>query len=40
LVEAAESLGIARSTAIKDWAYAKARLRILLADLQQQPELL
>jgi RNA polymerase sigma factor (TIGR02999 family) len=33
LVEAAEALGIARSTAIEDWAYAKSRLRILLADL-------
>lgn len=32
LVEAAEALGIARSTAIEDWAYAKSRLRILLAD--------
>ena len=34
LVEAAEALGIARSTAIEDWAYAKSRLRILLADSQ------
>jgi len=32
LVEAAEALGIARSTAIEDWAYAKSRLRILLSD--------
>lgn len=32
VVEAAEALGIARSTAIEDWAYAKSRLRILLAD--------
>jgi len=32
LVEAAEALGIARSTAIEDWAYAKSRLRLLLAE--------
>ncbi len=30
LDEAAETLGVARSTAIDDWAYAKSRLRILL----------
>jgi RNA polymerase sigma factor (TIGR02999 family) len=30
LDEAADALGIARSTAIDDWAYAKSRLRILL----------
>ena len=30
LDEAAEALGVARSTAINDWAYAKSRLRILL----------
>ena len=30
LVEAAEAMGVARSTAIEDWAYAKSRLRILL----------
>ena len=34
LVEAAEALGIARSTAIADWAYAKSRLKLLLDDLQ------
>ncbi len=30
LVEAAEAMGVARSTTIEDWAYAKSRLRILL----------
>ncbi|XZE35498.1 ECF-type sigma factor [Pirellulaceae bacterium SH501] len=35
LVEAAEALGIARSTAIEDWAYAKSRLRILLSNSPQ-----
>ncbi|MFT5522210.1 MAG: RNA polymerase sigma factor (TIGR02999 family) [Pirellulaceae bacterium] len=32
LTEAAEALGVARSTAIQDWAYAKSRLQLLLAD--------
>ncbi len=32
LQEAAESLGIARSTAYDDWTYAKSRLRIILDD--------
>ena len=30
LDESAEAIGIARSTAIEDWAYARSRLRILL----------
>ena len=33
LTDAAEALGIARSTATEDWAYAKSRLRLLLADV-------
>ena len=31
LADAAEALGIARSTASQDWAYAKSRLQLLLA---------
>lgn len=30
ITEAAEALGVARSTAIEDWAYARTKLRILL----------
>ena len=33
LTDAAEALGIARSTATEDLAYAKSRLRLLLADV-------
>ncbi|HUG94142.1 MAG TPA: ECF-type sigma factor [Planctomycetaceae bacterium] len=34
LVEAAEALGVSRSTAIDDWDYARSRLRILLGDAE------
>ena len=32
LAEAAEALGVSRATAVRDWAYAKARLICALED--------